>query len=602
LKPPFKKYRPGDFPSAEEENAKAEEIFRLTQGSGGATGVEGKSSYNQTNTKFWGMLLGITPSPTGGQSYYTFACLWEDGLYVGNNPPALHFAEDPLGFVGPLKSTGVVSSFPAYEVNAATATVSSKSSIITTAAVITGTAASGGLIKITTGAANGLTTGDVVIIWGVQGTSEANGQWTITTVDGTHFTLDGSTWANAWTSGGDWATFDGSIVLMWPGEGGEYFCFEAPAGGGATIGPVTNNVVSKGLGTNNVQDSTATDDGTTFSLTKDLALSIGSVTLKGGSITNASNATPIVITSVGHGLVDHECVRIESVGGNTAANGNWRITFVDADNFSLDGSVGSGGYTTGGKWYEGTLILPDTVQVDLESVYQIYEIIDSTSTWTGSAWTLNSAGRTTWLRISSVAAGTAGYPAQLTSQATFWNFSVVGITLPSALNITTQPSGIPSVLPSGAVCKIVNSLSATWELSAYRPSGYIVGLNNHYTGTTTSSLVTVFNQCGSSTFAAAGLDQAGNVFGAAALHGGFAITNTDSTNSLKYSVVTTDMFNTATTSTLTTLVAGASAFVPFMAVNLINAGQPPFKLVKLQVEDAVGGVHATYSVFLCCMG
>lgn len=59
-----------------------------------------------------------------------------------------------------------------------------------------------GLIKCTTAAAHGLSTGDYVGIDGVVGTTEANGSWQVTVIDTTNFTLDGSTFTNAYTSGG----------------------------------------------------------------------------------------------------------------------------------------------------------------------------------------------------------------------------------------------------------------------------------------------------------------------------------------------------------------------------------------------------------------
>ena len=67
---------------------------------------------------------------------------------------------------------------------------------------ITGAASSGGKVNITTSAAHGLETGDVVYISGVVGTVEANGRWSITVIDSTHFTLDNSTFVTAYTSGG----------------------------------------------------------------------------------------------------------------------------------------------------------------------------------------------------------------------------------------------------------------------------------------------------------------------------------------------------------------------------------------------------------------
>jgi len=65
-------------------------------------------------------------------------------------------------------------------------------------------------------------------------------------------------------------------------------------------------------------------------------------------ITGASNATPIVITIVGHGLVTGDQVTVADVLGNTAANGSWTIIKLTADTFSLTGSVGTGAYTSGG--------------------------------------------------------------------------------------------------------------------------------------------------------------------------------------------------------------------------------------------------------------
>jgi hypothetical protein len=60
-----------------------------------------------------------------------------------------------------------------------------------------------GLIRITTGLSTTLATGQIVSISGVLGTVEANGRnWTVTVIDNTHFDLQGSTFTNAYTSGG----------------------------------------------------------------------------------------------------------------------------------------------------------------------------------------------------------------------------------------------------------------------------------------------------------------------------------------------------------------------------------------------------------------
>ena len=65
-------------------------------------------------------------------------------------------------------------------------------------------------------------------------------------------------------------------------------------------------------------------------------------------ITNATNATPIVVTITEHGLAAGDQVTIEDVVGNTAANGTWVIAAVTTNTFELVSSVGNGAYTSGG--------------------------------------------------------------------------------------------------------------------------------------------------------------------------------------------------------------------------------------------------------------
>lgn len=69
-----------------------------------------------------------------------------------------------------------------------------------------------------------------------------------------------------------------------------------------------------------------------------------------GSITGATNASPIVLTSAGHGLAVGQQVFVSGVGGNTAANGSFIVSAVTTDTFSLSGSTGNGSYTSGGTW------------------------------------------------------------------------------------------------------------------------------------------------------------------------------------------------------------------------------------------------------------
>jgi hypothetical protein len=67
------------------------------------------------------------------------------------------------------------------------------------------------------------------------------------------------------------------------------------------------------------------------------------------TISDASNATPIVITTTTpHLLTRDGVVYISGVVGNTAANDYWKITPVNATSFSLQNSVGNGAYASGG--------------------------------------------------------------------------------------------------------------------------------------------------------------------------------------------------------------------------------------------------------------
>jgi hypothetical protein len=65
-------------------------------------------------------------------------------------------------------------------------------------------------IVIATSAAHGLATGAIATIAGVKGTTAANGTWKITVVDATHFSLNGSTGNNNYTSAGTWASCAGA--------------------------------------------------------------------------------------------------------------------------------------------------------------------------------------------------------------------------------------------------------------------------------------------------------------------------------------------------------------------------------------------------------
>lgn len=59
---------------------------------------------------------------------------------------------------------------------------------------------SGGVILITTATAHGLSTGHKALIAGVEGTTEANGEFTVTHVSSTSFSLNSTTFANTYVA------------------------------------------------------------------------------------------------------------------------------------------------------------------------------------------------------------------------------------------------------------------------------------------------------------------------------------------------------------------------------------------------------------------
>lgn len=69
-------------------------------------------------------------------------------------------------------------------------------------------------------------------------------------------------------------------------------------------------------------------------------------------ITDATNATPVVITSVSHGFSDDDIIVIHDIVGNTAANGTWKVANKTDDTLELYGSTGNADYVSDGKMFK----------------------------------------------------------------------------------------------------------------------------------------------------------------------------------------------------------------------------------------------------------
>lgn len=68
------------------------------------------------------------------------------------------------------------------------------------------------------------------------------------------------------------------------------------------------------------------------------------------TVTGATGANLLIVLTIaaGHNIPQGAWVRVASVGGNTRANGLWRVGAVTGTTLTLLGSIGNGAYTSGG--------------------------------------------------------------------------------------------------------------------------------------------------------------------------------------------------------------------------------------------------------------
>lgn len=295
--------------------------------------------------------------------------------------------------------------------NTGTQTVPS-SQIAGTGGVITGVVV-GTTTVITTQTAHGLVAGDVVYVTGVNGVSSLNGTFTqAAAVTSTTISLLRTT-TGSWTSGGtvyhatqvsfqadvigplsnaapgaittivtlsngifsynitalsasnymnntDLAALCrlklGTLSPNGPSQAYEYFALTSQTILAAETPPIllTNGAIAKAIAVGNPQNGT-------------VVLTVASSSpydgLLGGHVTpgcsqlgifDASNTTPIVITTLTpHFMESSFTATITGVVGNTSANGFWTVTRLSSTTFSLDTSIGNGVYDPGTGSIEG---------------------------------------------------------------------------------------------------------------------------------------------------------------------------------------------------------------------------------------------------------
>ena len=212
---------------------------------------------------------------------------------------------------------------------------------------------------------HGLTTGDKIQMTNVQGTTAANGAWTVTVHDNNNFSLNGSVGNGAHTAEtGTWVGgltappamgICSTINTGTPRAVGS-FAHSLTTGDKVRIRGSTQAVINANWTITVVDANNFSLDGSAGGVADNTAAAYWTatqVTPSSGTVISAQNTSPINIGALQHGLTTGNSVTIEDVEGNTAANGTFTITVVDANNFTLDSSTGNGGYSSGGTWKGG---------------------------------------------------------------------------------------------------------------------------------------------------------------------------------------------------------------------------------------------------------
>lgn len=289
-------------------------------------------------------------------------------------------------------------------------------------------------IVMTTSAPHGLVGTEVVRVLGVLGNTAANDFWTIVPLSTTTFSLVGSVGNGAYTSGG-------TVNVC---SSGVFAADVAGPGSTSSPGTIEQLVTSlSGVTCTNLESFVGTDWESNLALAERCRLKIQSLSPNGPSgayaffavsagsllaledppvrlsapitrvltrssavtgihetilasasgdvpgavnliVSNATNVSPIVLTTGTHGLITGDYVSVEGVLGNTAANGTWNATVLSSTTFSLDGSAGNAAYTSGGVVQGG-----DLGQVD--KIIQANAVPDDITNITQSAVPFNVA-------------------------------------------------------------------------------------------------------------------------------------------------------------------------------------------------------------------
>ncbi len=195
-----------------------------------------------------------------------------------------------------------------------------------------------------------------------------------------------------------------------------------------------------------------------------------------GSVTAASNAGPIVITTgTTTGLTTGDSVTVGGVNGNTAANGMFTITVLNSTQFQLNGTTGNAAYTSGGAWAynpNGASYIAPTYNW-LEPVQPVYDPVTDRVYFPGPGGTLDyiahpdNPGSSTPTVVQEAFYGLANY----TANESAYNSSIyinTGLMVDGSGNVYfgfTETGTNPSGINDGGFARITPSGTATYTLA-----------------------------------------------------------------------------------------------------------------------------------------
>lgn len=321
------------------------------------------------------------------------------------------------------------------------------------APAVTGTANNGsGAIRLAVASTRGLMTGNSMAVASVGGTTEADGTWTITVIDATHVDLQGSTYTNAYTSGGATSTSAGYMRIKYRG---------------AYIAEAGNN------------------------------------------ITGCTQANPAVLHIAAHGYAVGDWIFIQSMGGMTNFNGlTWIVNTVpDADHVTVTDLFGNivnsqifPAYTSGGTAERIYTVVSPYAAVDApflkftqsENTMSLTCINQDTGTQY-PPYDLVRSGQTNWVFTqvtfaSSIAAptGLTGTAYNSTTASTYYAYVV------TAISATTGEESVDSsnfILNNNDISINAGSNSLSWTGSAGAGSYNIYRATPQYGATIPSGVL-----------------------------------------------------------------------------------------------------------------